>query len=160
VKRAMRLHVNGRTETLTVDDHEILLDVLRDELGLASVREGCGVGVCGACTVLLDGAPVSSCLLLAGRLEGRAVVTVEGLGSEQALHPVQAAFLEAGALQCGYCTPGLVLSVAALLTEFPAPSAETVRDYLSGNLCRCCAYPDIVRAVALSREKLALLTSP
>ena len=88
------------------------------------------------------------------------MVTVEGLGSEQALHPVQAAFLEAGALQCGYCTPGLVLSVAALLAEFPAPSAETVRDYLSGNLCRCCAYPDIVRAVAHAREKVASLISP
>ena len=151
--RAVRLHVNGRAETLAVDDHEILLDVLRARLGLASVREGCGVGVCGACTVLLDGAPVSSCLLLAARLEGRAVVTVEGLGTEQALHPVQAAFLEAGALQCGYCTPGLVLSVAALLREFPAPPPATVRHYLSGNLCRCCAYPDIVRAVALAREK-------
>jgi aerobic carbon-monoxide dehydrogenase small subunit len=158
MKRAVRMHVNGRAETLTVDDHEILLDVLREELGLASVREGCGVGVCGACTVLLDGAPVSSCLLLAGRLEGRAVLTVEGLGSEHALHPVQAAFLEAGALQCGYCTPGLVLSVAALLAEFPAPPPETVREYLSGNLCRCCAYPDILRAVALARETLSPAT--
>ena len=158
MKRAVRLHVNGRAATLTVEDHEILLDVLRAQLGLASVREGCGVGVCGACTVLLDGAPVSSCLLLAVRLEGRAVLTVEGLGNEHALHPVQAAFLEAGALQCGYCTPGLVLSVAALLGEFPAPSPETVRAYLSGNLCRCCAYPDIVRAVTLARETLSSAT--
>ena len=156
--RAVRLEVNGRAETLMIDDHEVLLDVLRRELGLASVREGCGVGVCGACTVLLDGAPVSACLLLAARLEGRAVLTVEGLGSEQALHPVQAAFLEAGALQCGYCTPGLVLSVAALLGEFPAPSPETVRAYLSGNLCRCCAYPDILRAVALARAQLSSAT--
>jgi aerobic-type carbon monoxide dehydrogenase small subunit (CoxS/CutS family) len=155
VTRPVRLRVNGRAETLPVDDHEILLDVLREKLGLASVREGCGVGVCGACTVLLDGAPVSSCLLLAGRLEGRAVLTVEGLGSADALHPVQAAFLEAGALQCGYCTPGLILSAAALLAEFPAPEPETVREYLSGSLCRCCAYPDIVRAVALAGAALA-----
>ena len=160
MSRAVRLTVNGHHATLDVDDHEILLDVLRAQLGLYSVREGCGVGLCGACTVLLDGAPVSSCLLLTARLEGRAVTTVEGLGTERALHPVQAAFLEAGALQCGYCTPGLILSVAALFREFPDPPPETVRHYLSGNLCRCCAYPDIVRAVALAREKLAPATGP
>lgn len=158
MSHAVCLTVNGRAETLEVDDHEVLLDVLREQLGLWSVREGCGVGICGACTVLLDGVPFSSCLLLAARLDGRAVTTVEGLGTEQALHPVQAAFLEASALQCGYCTPGLVLSVAALLSEFPAPSSETVRQYLSGNLCRCCAYPDIVRAVAIASERLSSAT--
>ena len=160
MSHAVRLTVNGRAETLPVDDHEILLDVLRAQLGLLSVREGCGVGVCGACAALRDGAPVSACLLLSARLEGRAVTTVEGLGTERALHPVQAAFLEAGALQCGYCTPGLVLSGVALLSEFPAPSPETVRHYLSGSLCRCGAYPDIVRAVALARERLSPATGP
>jgi aerobic-type carbon monoxide dehydrogenase small subunit (CoxS/CutS family) len=155
MSREVRLTVNGREETLRVGDHEILLDVLREQLRLFSVREGCGVGLCGACTVLVDGAPISSCLALAARLEGRVVTTVEGVGTEQALHPVQAAFIEAGALQCGYCTPGLVLSVAALLDETPAPSPEAVLGHLSGNLCRCCAYPDIVRAVAIASEKLA-----
>jgi aerobic-type carbon monoxide dehydrogenase small subunit (CoxS/CutS family) len=155
MSRAVRLTVNGRDETLCVEDREILLDVLREQLGLWSVREGCGVGVCGACTVLVDGAPISSCLALAARLDGRTLTTVEGLGSERALHPVQAAFLEAGALQCGYCTPGLVLSVVALLAEFPTPPPEVAGQYLAGNLCRCCAYPDIIRAVALAGEKLA-----
>jgi len=155
MSRAVRLTVNGRCRTLEVEDHHVLLDVLRDQLGLHGVRDGCSVGICGACTVLLDGAPVSSCLLLAARLEGRAVTTIEGLGSEQGLHPVQQAFLEAGALQCGYCTPGLVLSVVALLDETRDPSPELVRRYLAGNLCRCCAYPDILRAVDLAREKLS-----
>jgi aerobic-type carbon monoxide dehydrogenase small subunit (CoxS/CutS family) len=158
--REVRLIVNGRAETLRVGDHHILLDVLREQLRLVSVREGCGVGRCGACTVLVDGAPISSCLTLAARLDGRAVTTVEGLGTEQALHAVQAAFLEAGALQCGYCTPGLILSVAALLNELPAPSPEGVRQYLSGNLCRCCAYPDIVRAVAIAQETLSAARAP
>ena len=136
MSRPVRLTVNGRAFTLPVED---------------SVREGCGVGICGACTILLDGAPLSSCLLLAARLDGRTITTVEGLGTEAAPHPVQQAFLEAGALQCGYCTPGLVLSVAALLRESPAPSPDDVRAYLSGNLCRCGAYADILRAVDLAR---------
>ncbi len=152
MSREVRLTVNGHARTLRVEDHEVLLDVLREHLRIRSVREGCGVGLCGACTVLLDGAPVSSCLLLAARLDGQGVTTVEGLGTERALHPVQTAFLETGALQCGYCTPGLVLSVAALLAEDADPSPETVREYLSGSLCRCCAYPDLVRAVALARQ--------
>ncbi len=150
----LRLSVNGREHTLRIKDGAILLDVLREQLSLWSVREGCGVGVCGSCTVLLDGALVSSCLVLAARLDGRVVTTVEGLGSEQRLHPVQEAFLEAGGLQCGYCTPGLVLTVAALLIEEPDPSPQVVRDYLAGNVCRCCAYPDILRAVEIARERL------
>ena len=153
MSRAVQLTVNGRVRTLHVEDHHVLLDVLRDQLGLHGVRDGCSVGICGACTVLLDGAPLSACLLLAARLEGRAITTIEGLGADGALHPVQQAFLDAGALQCGYCTPGLVLSVAALLDETPDPSPEQVRRYLSGSLCRCCAYPDILRAVDLAREK-------
>lgn len=153
MSRPVRLTVNGQARSPVVEDRHVLLDVLRDELRLFSVREGCSVGICGACTVLLDGAPVSSCLLLATRLDGRTITTVEGLGSEQALHPVQRAFLEAGALQCGYCTPGLVLSVTALLGEDPDPSPQTVRQYLSGNLCRCGAYPDILRAVDLARDR-------
>jgi aerobic-type carbon monoxide dehydrogenase small subunit (CoxS/CutS family) len=152
VSREVHLTVNGRARALRVEDGEVLLDVLREQLRILSVREGCGVGLCGACTVLLDGAPVSSCLLLAARLDGLEVMTVEGLGTQEALHPVQTAFLEAGALQCGYCTPGLVLTVAALLAEDADPSPATVRAYLSGSLCRCCAYPDLLQAVALARQ--------
>jgi len=155
MSREVRVTVNNAVETLHVEDREILLDVLRERFGLWSLREGCGVGLCGACTVLVDGSPISSCLTLAARVDGRVVTTVEGLGTEEALHPVQAAFLEAGALQCGYCTPGLVLSVVALLVESPDPPPEAVRQYLAGNLCRCCAYPDIIRAVALASGKLA-----
>jgi aerobic-type carbon monoxide dehydrogenase small subunit (CoxS/CutS family) len=152
MSRAVRVRVNGREHTLEVRDHELLLDILREELHLWSVREGCGVGICGSCTVLLDGLPVSSCLVLAARMDGRAVTTVEGLGSAQELHPVQQAFLKAGGLQCGYCTPGLVLSVVALLSEEPDAGPVAVRDYLAGNLCRCCAYPDILRAVEIARS--------
>jgi aerobic-type carbon monoxide dehydrogenase small subunit (CoxS/CutS family) len=138
--------VNGRKRTFSCEDDARLLDLLRDELGLGSVREGCGVGACGACTVLLDGRPVSSCLVYAARCEGARVQTVEVLGNGE-LDPVQAAFLDTGALQCGYCTPGFVLSVHALLTENASPSDDEIRDYLAGNLCRCGAYLEILEAV-------------
>jgi aerobic-type carbon monoxide dehydrogenase small subunit (CoxS/CutS family) len=138
--------VNGRKRTFSCEDDARLLDLLRDELGLGSVREGCSVGACGACTVLLDGRPVSSCLVYAARCEGARVQTVEALGNGE-LDPVQAAFLDTGALQCGYCTPGFVLSVHALLTENASPSDDEIRDYLAGNLCRCGAYLEILEAV-------------
>ena len=143
---ASSFEVNSRPHTFTCEDDARLLDVLRDELGLGSVREGCGVGACGACTVLLDGRPVSSCLVYAARCEGARVQTVEALGNGE-LDPVQAAFVDAGALQCGYCTPGFVLSVHALLAENPSPSDDEIRDYLAGNLCRCGAYLEILEAV-------------
>jgi len=138
--------VNGRQHTFAGEDDARLLDLLRDELGLSSVREGCSVGACGACTVLLDGRPVSSCLVYAARCQGARVQTVEALGNGE-LDPVQAAFVDAGALQCGYCTPGFVLSVHALLDENPSPSDDEIRDYLAGNLCRCGAYLEILEAV-------------
>ena len=137
--------VNRRQQRFACEDDARLLDLLRD-LGLSSVREGCGVGACGACTVLLDGKPVSSCLIYAARCEGRSVETVEGNGDE--LDSVQQAVLDCGALQCGYCTPGFVLSVRALLAENPSPTEAEVRDYLAGNLCRCGAYPEILEAVS------------
>ncbi|HYY87681.1 MAG TPA: (2Fe-2S)-binding protein [Chloroflexota bacterium] len=137
--------VNQRQQRFACEDDARLLDLLRD-LGLSSVREGCGVGACGACTVLLDGKPVSSCLVYAARCEGRSVETVEGNGDE--LDAVQQAVLDCGALQCGYCTPGFVLSVRALLAENPSPTEAEVRDYLAGNLCRCGAYPEILEAVS------------
>jgi aerobic-type carbon monoxide dehydrogenase small subunit (CoxS/CutS family) len=124
----------------------LLLDLLRDEVGLTSVREGCGVGACGSCTVLLDGKPISSCLVYVGRCLGRAIETVEAR-REDDLDRVQQAFLECGALQCGYCTPGFILTVRALLVETPSPSDEEIRDYLAGNICRCGAYLEILAAV-------------
>jgi len=153
MKRDITLRVNDRDETLVVEDADTLLDVLRDRLKLWSVRESCGVGACGSCTVLLDGRPVSACLLLAVRSTGREITTLEGLGDGQALHPIQEAFVSERALQCAYCTPGFVLSVKALLDEIPNPSDDEIREYLAGNLCRCAGYADILRAVHLARQK-------
>jgi aerobic-type carbon monoxide dehydrogenase small subunit (CoxS/CutS family) len=145
--------VNGQPRSFSVAEDTLLLDLLRDEAGLTSVREGCGVGACGACTVLLDGKPVSSCLLYAFRCVGRAVETVEAR-REDDLDPVQRAFLESGALQCGYCTPGLVLTVRALLAENPSPSDSEASEYLAGNLCRCGAYVEILSAVQRAAAEL------
>ncbi len=153
MKRTILLRVNGREEHLQVEDADTLLDVLRDQLRLWSVREGCGVGACGTCTVLLDGRPVSSCFLLAARVEGRQIVTVEGLSQGGTLDPIQQAFVEQRAPQCGYCTPGFILSVKALLKENPNPTDEEIREYLAGNLCRCGSYPDIMRSVRAAQDK-------
>jgi aerobic carbon-monoxide dehydrogenase small subunit len=153
MKRDMTLRINNRNETLIVDDADTLLEVLRDRLKLWSVRESCGVGACGTCTVLLDGRPVSSCFLLAVRAAGRDVLTLEGLSDGERLHIIQEAFVSERALQCAYCTPGFVLSVKALLDEISNPSDDEIREYLSGNLCRCAGYADILRAVRLAEEK-------
>ena len=138
------LSVNGTDEEVEARTDESLLSVLRRELGLASVREACGIGVCGACTVLVDGTPMTGCLVLAPLVEGRDVTTVEGLGGD---HPVQRAFAAAHAFQCGYCTPGMILPAKRLLEENPTPSEEEVRLGLAGNLCRCGCYVTIVEAV-------------
>ena len=158
MKREITLRVNGRDETLIIDDADTLLEVLRDRLNLWSVRESCGVGACGSCTVLIDGRPASSCFLLAARFAGRVVTTLEGLSDGRRLHFVQEAFVEERALQCAYCTPGFVLSTKALLDENPQPSDEEIREYLAGNLCRCAGYADILRAVRAAQEKRASLT--
>jgi aerobic-type carbon monoxide dehydrogenase small subunit (CoxS/CutS family) len=155
MKREITLEINGREETITVEDADTLLEVLRDRFKLWSVREGCGVGACGTCTVLLDGRPVSSCFLLAVRTAGRNITTLEGLSDGQSLHSIQEAFVSQRALQCAYCTPGFVLSVKALLDEIPNPSDEEIREYLSGNLCRCAGYADILRAARLAQERRA-----
>src|SRR3990172_4544864 len=131
-----------------------LLEVLRDELGLLGTKEGCGVGMCGACTVLVDGKPFSSCLLLAEQVAGKEILTIEGLGQEGTLHAVQRAFLGEGAFQCAYCTPGFVLTTVALLNENPAPSDDEIREYLSGNLCRCGSYQNILKAIKACVETL------
>lgn len=155
MKREINLQVNDREELLSVEDAETLLEVLRDRLKLWSVRESCGVGACGSCTVLLDGQPVSSCFLLAARVSGHAILTLEGLGDDGKLHPIQEAYVRQRALQCAYCTPGFVLSTKALLDENPNPSDEEIKEYLAGNLCRCAGYADILRAVRDARQRLA-----
>jgi aerobic-type carbon monoxide dehydrogenase small subunit (CoxS/CutS family) len=151
--REITFRLNSREVKVTVQDAETLLEILRDRFKLWSVRESCGVGACGTCTVLLDGRPISSCFLLALRVAGHEIVTLEGLGDGQALHPIQEAFVSQRALQCAYCTPGFVLSVKALLDEIDDPSEEEIREYLSGNLCRCAGYADILDAVRLAQKK-------
>jgi aerobic-type carbon monoxide dehydrogenase small subunit (CoxS/CutS family) len=141
------MNVNGEAVEVEARPDEMLLDVLRRELGLLSVRQTCGVGVCGACTALVDGEPVSACIMLAPLVRGAEITTVEGLGGN---HPVQEAFVEAQAFQCGYCTPGLILTTKRLLEEDPRPPAEKVRTYLGGNICRCGCYAKIEDAVNLA----------
>ena len=141
------LTVNGRAHNLTVASHRTLLEVLRDELKLFGARESCGMSLCGACTVLVDELPVSSCSFLAARAGGRSITTIEGLADGETLHPVQQAFIEHGAFQCSYCTPGMILTATSLLRENPNPTADDVKDYMAGNLCRCAAYYEIVEAV-------------
>jgi carbon-monoxide dehydrogenase small subunit len=148
----MILNVNGSKYEVQAETRT-LLDVLRDDLGLMGTKEGCGVGMCGACTVLVDGKPLSSCLVLAEQVAGKEVLTIEGLGSAENLHPVQQAFLDEGAFQCAYCTPGFVLTTVALLAANPSPSDEEIREYLSGNLCRCGSYQNILQAVKTASGK-------
>ena len=143
----LTLHVNGEPHEVDARTDESVLDVLRRELGLLSVRETCGIGVCGACTVLVDRAPMSGCLLLAPLAEGRELTTVDGLDGD---HPVQRAFEQARGFQCGYCTPGMILAAARLLEEQPQPSEADVRLAMSGNLCRCGSYVKIIEAVLLA----------
>ena len=154
MKRELTLRVNGREERVEAATHHTLLEVLRRELRLVGAREGCGVGMCGACTVLLDGQPVSSCLLLATEVRGRAIETVEGLADGDRLHPIQEAFIEHTAFQCSFCTPGMLLATKALLAENPDPSEEDVKDYLAGNLCRCGSYLKIIAAVRGAAQRL------
>ncbi len=143
----IRFRLNGEPVEVDVEPNELLINVLRDKLGVTSVRYGCGIGECGACTVLVDGEPVLSCLVLAADVDGRDVVTVEGLARDGELDPLQRAFLEEGAVQCGYCIPGFILTAKKLLEENPRPSVEDILDYLRGNLCRCTGYVNIVRAI-------------
>ena len=139
--------LNGVPTTLETPGARRLVDLLREDLGLTGAKEGCGAGECGACAVLVDGVARLSCLLLAAQVEGKEVVTAEGLGTPSAPHPVQAAFVAQGAIQCGYCTPGMVVATLALLQENPDPTRAEIREGLSGNLCRCTGYSSIVTAV-------------
>lgn len=143
----LTLRVNGEDRTVVFPTHHTLLEVLREECALTGTKHGCELGECGTCTVLVDGRPVLSCLVLAAEVEGRAVETVEGLQEGNRLHPLQAAFADLGAAQCGYCTPGILMAARALLDHEPAPSRERIREALAGNLCRCTGYHKIVEAV-------------
>ncbi|MCP4330337.1 MAG: (2Fe-2S)-binding protein [Alphaproteobacteria bacterium] len=145
-KKVVTLHVNGEAREITVPAHRTLLEVLR-ELGHVEVKCGCEKGDCGACAVLLDGEAVDSCLTLAWRADGRAVTTVTGLGGPDDVHPLQAAFIEHGGAQCGYCTPGMIMAAKALLDEDPSPTTEDIKRGLSGNLCRCTGYTRIFSAI-------------
>jgi aerobic-type carbon monoxide dehydrogenase small subunit (CoxS/CutS family) len=150
------LNVNGVGYPVEIEPGRSLLSVLRDEVGLTGSKEGCDDSECGACMVLLDGRPVNSCSYLALQADGREVTTIEGLASEDGeLHPLQRAFLDQGGVQCGFCTPGMLISAKALLDENPQPSEEQIRLALSGNLCRCTGYSGIVRAVQTAAEELA-----
>ena len=147
MKIKIDLTVNGRACELLVDAHRTLLDILRDQLGLMGAKRGCGHGNCGACTVLMDGKAVNSCLILAGDVGGKSITTIEGLADGSHLHPLQEAFMKHGAIQCGYCTPGVILNAKALIDENPNPTEAEVRRALEGNLCRCTGYTKIIQAV-------------
>ena len=151
--RAIRLTVNGTPHEVEVPTYRTLLDCLRNDLGLTGSKEGCGVGVCGACTVLLDDRMISSCIALAVFADGRAVTTVEGLAEDERLHPVQQAFVDAGGFQCGICTPGQVIAAKALLDENPHPSDDEIREWMTGNLCRCTGYYKILESIRTAAER-------
>lgn len=151
----LTMTLNGQEVTLAVKPDALLVDVLRDELELTGTKEACGEGECGACTVLLDGEPVTSCLVPALKAQGREVMTVEGLASGGELHPLQKAFIEHGAVQCGYCTPGMLMSAKALLDRNPHPSEEEIKQAISGNLCRCTGYVKIVEAIKAAGQELS-----
>lgn len=155
-KMAITLTVNGQVHRLETQPNKTLLRLLREELGLTAVKDACGgEGECGACTVLMDGKPVNSCLVLAGQADGHEIRTVEGLAEDGRLHPLQRAFVEAGAVQCGYCTPGAILSALYLLEHHPRPSEEQIREALVGNLCRCTGYAKMIAAVQQAAEEMA-----
>lgn len=143
----LELRINGETVRVAADGSRSLLSLLRDDLGLTGAKYGCGEGQCGACTVLLDGAPARSCVTRLSALAGREITTIEGLDRDGTLHPLQQAFLEVGALQCGYCTPGMIMSGVALLREEPHPTGASIIRHMNGNICRCGAYSRIVAAI-------------
>ena len=154
MKKEITLKVNGNDYKMTVDTRMTLIEAIRDEIGLTGTKEGCGVGECGTCTVLMDGKPIYSCIMLAVEAEGKEILTIEGLADSDGLHPIQKSFIDHGAVQCGFCTPGMILTAKALLDENPNPTEEDVRKAISGNLCRCTGYSKIIEAImSLSGNK-------
>jgi carbon-monoxide dehydrogenase small subunit len=154
MKKNIRLKVNGEEYQLEVGSQELLLDVIRDKLNLTGTKRGCDTGDCGACTIIMDGRAVNSCLILAVEADGREILTIEGLAKNGTLHPLQETFVEYGAIQCGFCTPGMILSAKVLLDENPEPSEEEIRRAIAGNLCRCTGYTKIVQAIKACAEKM------
>ena len=153
MKKLIRFTLNGVPTSREVSNHRLLLDFLRDEIGATGTKEGCGTGDCGACTILLNGKPVNSCLILSAELDGADIVTIEGLKLGPELHPIQQAFVEDGGAQCGYCTPGMLMMSKALLDENRNPTEEDIRYALSGNLCRCTGYLPIIEAVLHASQR-------
>jgi aerobic carbon-monoxide dehydrogenase small subunit len=156
-KQIVRLRVNGYGYEVLTEPNRPLLDVVREDLGLSGAKEGCGTGDCGACTMLFDGQPITSCLMLVPDAEGHDVVTVEGIARDGELHPVQKAFIEYGALSCGYCIPGNIISAVALLERTPNPTFDDIRYAISGNLCRCTGYTKIIEAIEAAAQEMALV---
>jgi aerobic carbon-monoxide dehydrogenase small subunit len=152
MKKQIKLRVNGKEREIAVESSQTLLDVLRNEMGLTGTKEGCGNGNCGSCTVLAEGKAISSCLVLAVEMEGQDVITIEGLNQKGTLHPLQRSFIEEGAVQCGFCTPGIILTAKAFLDTNPNPTEAEVRQAISGNLCRCTGYDKIVKAILKAAE--------
>jgi isoquinoline 1-oxidoreductase alpha subunit len=151
--KVTELHVNGTRRRLNADSDRTLLSVLRDDLDLTGTKYGCGEGQCGACTVLIDGMPAHSCRMKVGAAAGRQITTIEGLESGGKLHPLQEAFLEVGAMQCGYCTPGMIMAGAGLLKKNPHPTPEEIVKHMQGNICRCGTYPRIVEAIQRAAKR-------
>lgn len=155
MKQLLRFKVNGEAYELEVAPHRTLLDALRYDLGLTGAKVGCDIGDCGACTILMDGKAVNSCLILAVEARGKEITTIEGVAQGQQLHPLQEAFIRYGAVQCGFCTPGIILAAKALLVENPRPTAQEVKAAIAGNLCRCTGYDSIVKAILGAAQQLA-----
>lgn len=153
-KVVVTLQINGETHTTLCPPHETLLETLRERLGLTGTKHGCELGECSACTVLMDGAPVLSCLTLSVQAQGHSLTTIEGIAKNGVLHPLQQAYIESGASQCGYCTPGMVLTAKVLLEKNPAPTRREIRDAIAGNICRCTGYVEIVDAIELAAERI------
>jgi len=154
VKHRIQIRVNGELKDLLVEPHRILVDLIRQDLGLTGTKKGCGSGDCGSCTVILDGRAVKSCLILAAEVDGSEILTIEGLRSDGKLHPLQEAFIQHGAIQCGFCSPGMMISAKAFLDQCPNPTEEQVKLAISGNLCRCTGYSKIVEAIlAVARKE-------
>jgi len=151
--KQISITVNGKTHELHVKPWATLLEVIRDDLGLTGTKEGCGLGECGACTVIMDGNTVNACLVLAPEADGKEITTIEGLAQGDTLHPIQEAFMEQGGLQCGFCTPGIILSTKALLDENPKPTDEEMRRGLAGNFCRCTGYTKIFESIKVAAQR-------
>jgi carbon-monoxide dehydrogenase small subunit len=152
MKKDIILKVNGNSYKMNVDTRITLIEAIRDKIGLTGTKEGCSVGECGTCTVLMDGKPIYSCIMLAVDAEGREILTIEGLADSDGLHPIQKSFIDHGAVQCGFCTPGMILTAKALLNENPNPTEEEIKKAISGNLCRCTGYSKIIEAIKMLSE--------